>query len=130
MEFSVQNKNWICTAILAVTSTSTLMLQNFFIDSAPGDYTPLNAQLQFSFGQMAGTVMCANLAITDDNVVEENEESITLTLSADDPPVTTITASGATVLIRENDNDGKFSTISYNALCFKLCARSKCVSCY
>ena len=80
------------------------------IDSAPGDYTPLNAQLHFSFGQMAGDVVCANLAIIDDNVVEEDEESLTLTLSAVNPSVTTITASVATVLIRENDNDGKINT--------------------
>ena len=62
--------------------------------------------------------MCANLAITDDNVVEENEESLTLTLSAVDPSVTTITAAVATVLIRENDNDGKISIITCNCRYF------------
>ena len=50
--------------------------------------------------------MCANLDIINDNVVEMNEESLTLTMSADDPSVTTITASSATIVIRENDNDG------------------------
>ena len=51
--------------------------------------------------------MCASLDVIDDNVVEENEESLTLSLSADDPLVTTITVSSSTVDIEENDNDGK-----------------------
>ena len=67
----------------------------------------ISTTLTFEFGQTVGAVVCANLAINDDNIVEENEENLTVTLSADDPPVTTITASSARVLIRENDNDGK-----------------------
>ena len=52
--------------------------------------------------------MCASLEVIDDNVVEVNEESLILSLSANDPPVTRITASSCTVVIRENDNDGNF----------------------
>ena len=63
----------------------------------------------FVGGQSVGAVVCANLDVIDDNVVEMNEESLTVTLMADDPPVTTVTASSATIVIRENDNDGKFS---------------------
>ena len=55
---------------------------------------------------------CANLEIIDDNVVEVNEESLTLSLSPDDPSSTTTTTIYATAVIRENDNDGK-STIMF-----------------
>ena len=75
--------------------------------AAPGDYTSLSTSLTFEFGQRVGAVVCANLAITDDNIVEENEESFTVSLTADNPPVTTITAPSARIFIRENDNDGK-----------------------
>lgn len=37
-----------------------------------------------------------------------DEESLTVTVTADDPSVTTITAQSAMIDIRENDNDGKF----------------------
>ena len=56
---------------------------------------------------MTGDIVCATLDIIDDNVVEENEELLSLTLTANDPPVTTLTASSATINIRENNNDGK-----------------------
>ena len=46
--------------------------------------------------------MCADLEVIDDNVVEMDEESLTLSLSADDPSVTTTTITSATVVIREN----------------------------
>lgn len=59
-------------------------------------------------GQSASAVLCASLEIIDDDVVEVNEESLILSLSANDPPVTRITASSATIVIRENDNDGNF----------------------
>ena len=75
--------------------------------SAPGDYEVLNTQLVFSAGASTGAVVCTDLQVTDDNVVEEDVETLTLTMSADDPPVTTTTALVATVNIRENDNDGK-----------------------
>ena len=55
---------------------------------------------------MTGAVVCATLDIINDNVVENEEELLTVTLSADDPPVTTLTATSATIDIRENDNDG------------------------
>jgi hypothetical protein len=74
--------------------------------AAPGDYSALNTQLVFTNGQMTGDVVCASLDIINDNVVENNEELLTVTLSADDPPVTTLTATSATIDIRENDNDG------------------------
>ena len=77
---------------------------------APGDYTALgvsNGQILFTSGQSAGAVECINLKVIDDNVIEIDEESLMFTISADDPAVTTITASTATIAIRENDNDGK-----------------------
>jgi hypothetical protein len=55
---------------------------------------------------MTGDVVCASLEIINDNVVENNEELLTVTLSADNPLVTTLTATSATIDIRENDNDG------------------------
>ena len=55
---------------------------------------------------MTGDVVCASLDIINDNVVENNEEFFTVTLSADDPPVTTLTATSTTIDIRENYNDG------------------------
>ena len=79
--------------------------------TAPGDYSSLNTQLVFTTGQTAGAVVCASLDVIDDNVVEMNEESLTLTMSADDPSVTTITASSATITIRENDNDGMYMVL-------------------
>ena len=60
----------------------------------------------FTNGQMTGAVVCASLNIINDNVVENEEELFMVTLSADDPPVTTLTATSATIDIRENDNDG------------------------
>ena len=80
--------------------------------SAPGDYSALNTQLVFTDGQTTGALVCATLDIINDTVVEENEESLTLSLTADDPPVTTITASSATVVTRENDNDGNLKYLS------------------
>ena len=55
---------------------------------------------------MTGAVVCASLDIVNDNVVENNEEFLTVTLSADDPRIATLTATSATIDIRENDNDG------------------------
>ena len=74
--------------------------------AAPGDYSALNTQLVFTNGQMTGDVLCVSLDIINDNVIENNEEFFNITLSADDPPVTILTATSATIDIRENDNDG------------------------
>ena len=68
----------------------------------------------FTNGQMTGDVVCARLDIINDNVVENNEEFLTVNLSADDPPVTTLTATSATINIRENDNDGNKNKIEGN----------------
>lgn len=76
------------------------------LSAAPGDYSALSTQLAFTSGQMTGDVVCASLNIVNDSVVENNEELLTVTLSADDPSVTTLTATSATIDIRENDNDG------------------------
>ena len=76
------------------------------INTALGDYSALNTQLVFTTGQITDALVCTSLDVIDDNVVEMNEESLTLLMSADDPSVTTITASSATIVIRENDNDG------------------------
>ena len=65
---------------------------------------------------MTGDILCASLDIINDNVVENNEELLTVTLSADDPPVTTLTATSATIDIRENDNDGNLKHIIYMTL--------------
>ena len=78
----------------------------------------LNARLVFTVGQSVGSIVCTTLDITDDRVVENNEENLSLFLSADEPSVTIVTAMSATVVITENDNDGnvilvvkKFATI-------------------
>ena len=60
----------------------------------------------FGIGTSTGAVACADLLVMDDNVVEEDQETLTLTMSADDPPVTTTIALTATVSIGESDNDG------------------------
>lgn len=60
----------------------------------------------FTAGQSFGSDVCARLDITDDRVVERNEETVNLSLSADEPRVTIITAGSAIVVINENDNDG------------------------
>ena len=60
----------------------------------------------FTTGQITDALVCTSLDVIDDNVVEMNEESLALLMSADDPSVTTITVSSATIVIRENDNDG------------------------
>ena len=53
--------------------------------------------------------MCADLEVIDDNVVELNEEFLTLSLSANEQSVTMIVPySATTVTIRENNNDGSF----------------------
>ena len=85
---------------------------------APGDYLALNARLVFTVGQSVGSIVCTRLNITDDRVVENNEENLSLFLSADEPSVTIVTAMSSTVVITQNDNDGnvilvvnKFATI-------------------
>ncbi len=83
---------------------------------APGDYSNLNTQIVFTVGQSTGAVACADLQVVDDNVVEEDEESLDLTMSADEPLVTATTAVSATVTIRENDNDGKKENASKSCL--------------
>ena len=62
----------------------------------------------FVSGQTAiqNALACETIDIIDDNVVEMNDESLTLSLSEDDPSVTVITAPFATVIISEEDNDG------------------------
>ncbi len=87
-------------------STDTLFKCSCQHHAAPGDYSALNTQLVFTNGQMTGDVVCASLDIINDDIVENNEELLTVTLSADDPLVTTLTATSATIDIRENDNDG------------------------
>ena len=54
--------------------------------------------------------MCETIDIVDDNVVEENEESLALSLSPYDPSVTLITAPFATIIIKEDANDGTPNT--------------------
>ena len=73
--------------------------------AAPGDYLALYTQVVFTNGQMTGDVVCASLEIINETVVENNEEFLTVTLSADDPLITILTAISATIDIRENDND-------------------------
>ena len=65
---------------------------------------------------MTGDVVCASLDIINDNIVENNEEFFTVTLSADDPDVTTLTATSATIDIRENDNDGNKNKMHGNII--------------
>ena len=60
----------------------------------------------FRIGTFTGEVVCADLLVMDDNVVEEDYETLTLIMSADDPAVTMTTALTATVSIGESDNDG------------------------
>ena len=60
----------------------------------------------FTTGQVTGAVVCTQLQVIDDDVVDVNSEELDLTISPDDPLVTTVTASEATVSIQENDNDG------------------------
>ena len=93
--------------------------------AAPGDYSALNAQLVFANGQMAGDVVCASLDIINDNVVENNEELLNVTLSADDPHVTTLTATSATIDIRENNNDGNLQVKWCSILSYYLTAYAK-----
>ena len=81
------------------------MLLSF--NTAPGDYLALNARLEFTAGRSAGDVVCTQVDIVDDRVVDMNEEDLILSLSPVEPSVTVITAASATVTIIENDNDGK-----------------------
>ena len=67
----------------------------------------LNARLVFTAGQSVGDVACAMLDIVDDTAVERDGETLSLSLSPDEPSVTVVTAVFATVEINENDNDGK-----------------------
>ena len=93
-----------------------------FINPAPGDYSELNTQVVFTVGASTGAMECASLQVINDNVVEEDEETLILTMSADDPPVTITTALLATVTIREMDNDGKLRDAYI--LCFSHIKRS------
>ena len=72
----------------------------------------------FTTGQVTGAVVCTQLQVIDDDVVDVNSEELDLTISPDDPLVTTVTASEAIVSIQENDNDGINAVHSNNILSF------------
>lgn len=68
--------------------------------------------LLFTDGQSVGDVACTNLDIVDDRAVERDGEDVSISLSPDEPAITVVTASSATVSIIENDNDGKNKVLS------------------
>ena len=95
-----------------------------FAHVAPNDYVALNAMLVFTSGQTVGDVACANLDIVNDTAVERDGEDIILLLSPVEPAVTVVTASSTSVVIDENNNDGKLKinnhfkrSISYSVCC-------------
>ena len=78
--------------------------------TAPNDYTLHDAQIVFVSGQSAisnNSLACGIIDIKDDNIVEVNEEFLTISISADDSSVTVISTPSATVIITEDDNDGQ-----------------------
>ena len=77
------------SSAIGMTATYTVWKFHFFfqINAASLDYTTLSTQLAFTIGQTAGAVACANLEIIDDNVVETNEETLILSLSANTPTI-------------------------------------------
>lgn len=95
-------------------------IELFSFGTAPNDYTSVSAQLVFVIGQNAthNSLACGTIDIVDDNVVEVNEESLTVSISANDPSVTLITVPSAVIIINEDDNDGipQFNMISYNII--------------
>ena len=63
---------------------------------------------------------CTDLGIVDDTAVERDGEDITLSLSPDEPAVTVVTATSATVAIIENDNDRKLKIQHCNSNALEL----------
>ena len=80
----------------------------FLIDfsTAPEDYTSTETDLTFTPGSDR---LCVNIPITNDAVVEENE-NFTVTVTTNDPTVQTGPNSNSTVTII--DNDGRQKTTS------------------
>ena len=72
----------------------------------------------FISGQSAfnNSLSCATIDIIDDNVVEVNQENLIFSISADDPTVTELTLTSATVIINEDDNDGIIKVIDNKIL--------------
>lgn len=81
----------------------------FFV-STDNDYSPLNATEEFSADNQ-DELMCFNLTIIDDSIVESSEVVVIL-LTSDDLSVT-VPANGSqsTVTIMDNFNDGQFLVI-------------------
>ena len=75
---------------------------------APDDYLIEKSQEEVVFmdGQMAGSLACAQIQVVDDNVIEPDEETVSVSISSKSPTVTVITVASATLIIKENDNDG------------------------
>ena len=71
------------------------------------DYIPINSTIIFTNGKKTGSSVCINVTIIDDDVVEHDFETFTLSLTAIEPAVTTISVPTSIVSILEKNNDCK-----------------------
>ena len=99
--------------ITSVPSFRFIIIVHICAHVAPNDYISRDAQIVFVPGQSATNnfLACGTIDIIDDNVVEEDVEFLNFSISEDDPPrpITIITASSATIVITEDDNDGSYN---------------------
>ncbi len=102
IEVELSTADETATGISRQTSKPTYFILSFFL--APSDYTSVvSIPLIFTPSDPIGVLMCANITIIPDSVVE-NTESFQVFLNSSDPAVV-LTQSIATVNI--SDSSGK-----------------------
>ena len=87
----------------------------FFLAALSGlDYIPSTSNLSFPAGSTGGTLLCVDISIIDDNVLERNE-SFTVTLSTMDPGV--VIRDGHTTNITITSKIYWFRVFSFTVVC-------------
>ena len=81
--------------------------------TAGKDFKAISAELVFTAGQSAGSVLCTNIAFLDDTVVEDTEHfTIQLSPSSNDSGVVIIgtfpSVTSVNITIFEDNNDCRF----------------------
>ena len=99
-----------CTTLFSHLHSMVTICSQFLPDSSP-DFNSINDQLIFNSGSVRGDLVCEEVTIIDDSILEDEEKFTVLldTTDADADVVTiTITADVSTVVIREDSNESGF----------------------
>ena len=99
-----------CPTLFSHLHSMVTICSQFLPDSSP-DFNSINDQLIFNSGSVRGDLVCEEVTIIDDSILEDEEKFTVLldTTDADADVVTiTITADVSTVVIREDSNESGF----------------------